>query len=57
MNYLKKKNEMYGESEGNQNFNFLIQSTSGSSSSTFTQASKDNNFKKRNKNGKKHKKI
>ena len=48
---------MYGESEGNQNFNFLIQSTSGSSSSTFTQASKDNNFKKRNKNGKKHKKI
>ena len=53
----KIKNDKYGESEGNQNFNLLIQSTSASASgSTFAQINDNNNFKKRNKNGKKEKK-
>ena len=45
---------MKNDSDVNQNYNFLIQSTS---SSTFTQISNDKqNFKKRNKDGKKDKK-
>ena len=45
---------MKNDSDGNQNFNFLIQSST--SASTFTQISNDKqNFKKRNKDGKKDK--